>query len=153
VDVDLFLFSDLLMISVQSTENCTVQPQQRYVLDQSARVKIAPDAKYFKNLLCVTTSNKSLTFSCKTAAKREELLRAMQNCLLPLLQGQSRPIEVDVEGTEERKSTFRNYTVYIIKVRNSEKLYTIYPRWSELLDVQTMVGKLFPKLKLPLLEK
>ena len=77
----------------------------------------------------------------------------MQNCLLPLLQGQSRPIEVDVEGTEERKSTFRNYTVYIIKVRNSEKLYTIYPRWSELLDVQTMVGKLFPKLKLPLLEK
>lgn len=74
--------------------------QQRFVLDQSARIKVAPDAKYFKNLVCVTTSNKTLTFSCKTLPKRDELVLAIQNCLVPLLQGQPKPVEVDVEGTE-----------------------------------------------------
>jgi hypothetical protein len=69
------------------------------------------------------------------------------------MHGQSQPIEVDIVGTEERKSTFKNYTVYIVKITNVDKEFTIYPRFSELIDVQDMVEKIFPTLKLSQLEK
>jgi isocitrate/isopropylmalate dehydrogenase len=68
VEVDLFLFTDLIM-TVYNFEYKEIQ--QRILLDKSTRVKIAPNAKYFKNLVCLNASNKSLTFSCKTVAKRE----------------------------------------------------------------------------------
>jgi hypothetical protein len=63
----MYLFSDLIMIAY-THENKEIQ--QRIPLDKSTRVKITPDAKYFKNILSVNASNKSLTFSCKTPVKR-----------------------------------------------------------------------------------
>jgi hypothetical protein len=54
---------------------------------------------------------------------------------LPLLQGKCKPVEVDIMDTKERKSTFKNYTVYIIKVIGINKQFTIYPRFSELIDI------------------
>lgn len=68
VEVDMLLFNDLLLLVQQSDNNGPIQ--YRYVLDKAARVKMAPDAKYFKNLVCVTTATKTLTFSCKTSSKR-----------------------------------------------------------------------------------
>jgi threonyl-tRNA synthetase len=46
-----------------------------------------------------------------------------------------KPVEVDIMDTKERKSTFKNYTVYIIKVIGINKQFTIYPRFSELIDI------------------
>lgn len=57
----------IMLVSVQDNK----ETQQRYQLDEASRVKLAPDAKYFKNLICIITSGKTLTLSCKTVAKQQ----------------------------------------------------------------------------------
>jgi hypothetical protein len=67
LEVEMFIFSDMLLFVEEKGQ------QTRFPLDESSRVKSAPDAKYFKNLLCVNNSNKTLTFSMKVPAKKQEV--------------------------------------------------------------------------------
>lgn len=64
---------------------------------------MAPDAKYFKNIVCINNSSKTLKISMKTPAKKQEIFDALRKCIEPLQKAEStRRIDVDVEGTEER---------------------------------------------------
>lgn len=116
VEVEMYLFSDMIFIVEEKGM------QVKFVLDETSRVKVAPDAKYFKNVLCINNAHKTLTFSMKTAAKKQEVYSVLKKSLEPLHQSKNNEhIDVLVEGTEERDSFFKKYTVYIIKIRDANQ--------------------------------
>jgi hypothetical protein len=143
-EAEFYLMSDLILV-VEG------QDVTRWVLDENTRVKVAPDAKYFKNIVSVTNPDKTLKMSMKTPAKKLEIYNAVKACLVPFEKGESsRRVDVDVEGTEERgDSFFKKYTVYIIKINDSNQEFKIYPRFNELIEIQEQIQKLIPDLKLP----
>lgn len=144
-ECDIYIFTKFI-IMVQDKKELV-----RFPLDENSMVKENPTGKYFKNIIMVTTKKKSLTLSCQSAVKKIELLDALTKSLSQS-HDQER-IDVDIEGAEERESMFSKYTVYIVRVKSKGIDMKIFPRFSELMELEKEIRKQIPHIEMPHLEK
>ena len=147
VECDAYIFTNFILLARDRKEIL------RFPLDESSSVKDAPTGKYFKNIIYVTSKKNTLTLACHNSSQKNSLLEALRKTFNMNQDHDGDRVDVDIEGAEERDTLFSKYTVYIVRIKTKSIELKIFPRFSELIEIENLIRKEIPHIDMPHLVK